>query len=110
MTHTRKRAVLPEFRKKLKAWPIVSLLTTRRRAENSPELFLKTVEVFPLVLDEVQKVPHIFDELKAIVDVKRIPGRYVLTGSVQFSRKIGIRESLTGRSATVRLDTMSILE
>ncbi|MBI3555456.1 MAG: ATP-binding protein [Deltaproteobacteria bacterium] len=139
MAHTRKRAILPEFRKKLKAWPIVNLLgprqcgkstflrelafrdktmtyetfdllATRRRAENSPELFLKTVEVFPLVIDEVQKVPHIFDELKAIVDIKRIPGRYVLTGSMQFSRKIGIRESLTGRSATVRLDTMSILE
>jgi predicted AAA+ superfamily ATPase len=139
MPHARSRWITPLFHKKLKAWPVVcilgprqcgkstflrdlafkpgkstyetfDLLATRRNAEQSPELFLKTPDVFPLILDEAQKVPHVFDEIKAIVDRRRAPGRYVLSGSVQFSRKTGIRESLTGRTATIRMEPLTLLE
>ncbi|MET0658595.1 MAG: AAA family ATPase, partial [Steroidobacteraceae bacterium] len=33
------------------------------------------------VLDEVQRVPGLFTSLKAVVDKKRTPGRFILTGS-----------------------------
>jgi hypothetical protein len=49
----------------------------------------------PAVIDEVQKAPRLFDAIKLKVDLNRRPGGYFLTGSSQFSSKIGIRESLT---------------
>ena len=84
--------------------------TLRRQAQQSPELLLAGVDSYPLVIDEAHKAPAIFDEIKASVDEQRRPGRYVLSGSVQFSKKVGVRESLTGRTATIRLDTMSVSE
>lgn len=53
----------------------------------------------PFFLDEVQKYPPIFDLLKRTVDETRRPGRFIITGSVRFSSKAGIQESLTGRIA-----------
>jgi predicted AAA+ superfamily ATPase len=137
--HLRNRFLKKRFQHHLKHWPIVGLLgprqcgksaflrelvwgetahtyrtldslAVRRRAEESPELFLSEVENYPLIVDEVQKAPALFDELKAVVDLQRIPGRFVISGSVQFSKKTGIRESLTGRIAILRLDTMTLKE
>ena len=34
-----------------------------------------------VILDEVQRVPEIFSSLKMAVDVRREPGRFILTGS-----------------------------
>lgn len=51
----------------------------------------------PLLLDEVQKYPPVFDLLKLAVDQDRRPGQFLITGSMRFSSKKGIRESLTGR-------------
>jgi predicted AAA+ superfamily ATPase len=71
-------------------------LENQQEAARSPKSFLAKLG-FPAVIDEVQKVPAIFDAIKLNVDKKRIPGSYFLTGSSGFSSKIGIRESLTGR-------------
>ena len=49
----------------------------------------------PLIIDEAQKEPRIFDAVKYIVDREKRPGSYFLTGSSQFSAKMWIRESLT---------------
>ncbi|MCX6124829.1 MAG: AAA family ATPase [Proteobacteria bacterium] len=48
----------------------------------------------PIILDKVQKAPRLFDEIKRLVDLKKRPGEFILTGSSGFSSKIGIRESL----------------
>jgi predicted AAA+ superfamily ATPase len=82
----------------------------RKAAQNNPELFLKSQEAEPLILDEAQKVPDLFDEIKSLVDEHRRPGRFVLTGSTKFSSKIGIRESLTGRAAVLSMDSMTLRE
>lgn len=34
-----------------------------------------------VILDEVQRVPGLFTALKSAVDRKRVPGRFILTGS-----------------------------
>ncbi len=82
----------------------------RKAAQNNPELFLKNQEIEPLILDEIQKFPDLFDEIKSLVDEYRRPGRFVLTGSTKFSSKIGIRESLTGRAAVLYMDSMTLRE
>lgn len=73
---------------------------TRKRMKRALRHFLEveTEEMrIPIILDEAQKIPDLFDEIKALIDVRRIPGRFFLSGSTEFSIKTGIRESLTGR-------------
>jgi len=82
----------------------------RAEAETSPQAFLGRHKGRPTVLDEVQKVPAMFDALKASVDRKKVPGEWFLSGSVAFSEKIGIRESLTGRIGLLHLYPMSFAE
>ena len=65
---------------------------------------------FPLLLDEAQKLPALFDEIKASIDEKKIPGRYLLTGSVRLSSKKSIRESLTGRTLVLELLPLGLAE
>lgn len=81
----------------------------RGEAQSSAKIFLTKLSL-PCVLDEVQKAPGLFDELKLKVDRKRIPGQYYLTGSTEFCSKVGIRESLTGRIAILQLYPLTLAE
>lgn len=63
-----------------------------------------------LVLDEVQAVPELFSYLKTVVDRDPRPGKYVLTGSRQFSLIAGVAESLAGRAAFLTLLPFSTAE
>lgn len=85
----------------------------RDRAERAPEHFLAVQledPTIPLIIDEVQKAPSLFDAIKASVDLDHRPGRYVISGSTQFSQKTGVRESLTGRIGVSRLYPMTLAE
>ncbi len=85
----------------------------RRNAERSPTLFVQELEsddFQTVVIDEIQKAPVLFDTLKAEVDEDRRPGRFLITGSTEFSKKSGIRESLTGRIALTRLYPLNLSE
>lgn len=66
------------------------------KVEQGRESFLDSAAK-PAFFDEVQKYEPIFDLLKLAVDQQRRPGRFLITGSVRFSQKKGVRESLTGR-------------
>ena len=81
-------------------------------ARTSPEAFLeeKTPNQGTLAIDEPQKVPEIFDAVKFIVDRNRIPGKFILLGSTEFSKRTMIRESLTGRMAMLRLYPFTMSE
>ena len=88
-------------------------LEYRNRASRQPTLFLQGLEspdYKTVCLDEIQKVPVLFDTLKAEVDEKRRPGRFLVSGSTEFSKKKGIYESLTGRIALLRLFPLNIAE
>lgn len=64
----------------------------------------------PLIIDEVQYVPEILRHLKVVVDRDRRGGRFVLTGSQDFSLMQGVTESLAGRCAVLSLPTLSLAE
>ena len=50
------------------------------------------------------------EEPKFHVDKKRIPGKFLLLGSTEFSKLTQIRESLTGRLTRVRFFPFTIAE
>ncbi len=64
----------------------------------------------PIAIDECQKFPPVFDRVKLIVDRKKRPGQFILAGSVRFSSKKQIRESLTGRTAILELLPCNLAE
>lgn len=64
----------------------------------------------PLGLDEIQKYPPAFDALKLSIDRLKKPGRFLISGSVRFSSRRQIRESLTGRIVSVELLPFTLAE
>jgi len=71
---------------------------------------LLTLPHFPLAIDEIQKHPPAFDALKYAIDNHKVPGRFLISGSVRFASRKAIRESLTGRVMTINLLPMSLAE
>jgi predicted AAA+ superfamily ATPase len=55
------------------------------------------------ILDEVQRVPALFAALKTTVDRKRVPGRFLLTGSANVLLVPKLADSLAGRMQILRL-------
>ena len=79
-------------------------------AENNPYSFLTQSNSRHLVIDEVQKAPALFHEMKAIVDKKRTPGKFLILGSTEFSHETQIKESLTGRLSRIRIFPFNLAE
>ncbi len=63
-----------------------------------------------VVLDEVQRVPDLFTSLKAAVDARRAPGRFILTGSANVLLVPRLADSLAGRMEILRLHPLSQAE
>jgi uncharacterized protein len=63
-----------------------------------------------VVLDEVQRVPGLFTSLKAAVDAKRQPGRFILTGSANVLLVPKLADSLAGRMEILRLHPLAQAE
>lgn len=64
----------------------------------------------PVVIDEVQRAPGIFLELKAAVDRDRRPGRFLLTGSANVMLLPTVADSLAGRLEVLSLLPLSSAE
>ena len=60
-----------------------------------------------VILDEVQKAPHIFSALKMSVDNHRVPGRFILTGSANILSMPKLSDSLAGRMQILQLHPLS---
>ena len=60
-----------------------------------------------VILDEVQRTPHLFSALKREIDSHRIPGRFILTGSANILRMPKLSDSLAGRMQILRLHPLS---
>lgn len=71
--------------------------------QDDPQAFISRHNKF-VIFDEVQNVPELFSYLKVIVDNEPdTKGRFVLTGSNQFTLNKNITESLAGRIGLVNL-------
>lgn len=140
MAHQRLREIETLLSKRIKLWPVLGIVgvrqcgkstllrdlflakhsgtyqtmdsaTQRERAQQAPESFTTLENKNDLlVIDEIQKVPDLFDAIKLHVDQRRRPGMYMISGSTEFSQLTGIRESLTGRVGILHLYPMTLGE
>lgn len=62
------------------------------------------------IFDEVQHVPELLSYLQGVVDESSRKGRYVITGSQNFSLSHHISQSLSGRIGMVTLLPLSLSE
>ncbi|NLX27170.1 MAG: AAA family ATPase, partial [Lentisphaerae bacterium] len=84
--------------------PYLSLedLDNREFARTDPRGFLNEVPD-GAVLDEIQYVPGLLSYIQTLVDERRQPGMFILTGSRQFEMMEPVAQSLAGRTAVARL-------
>lgn len=133
MPHDRKRHVLDLFKKHLSFSPIVGVFGHRqvgkstfiskhvaeystlddedelRPAEQNAKAFIQNRKN-PFAIDECQFAPKLFPALKEQVRTHKKPGQFVLSGSVRFTSRKAIRESLAGRMAFFEMLPFSITE
>jgi predicted AAA+ superfamily ATPase len=63
-----------------------------------------------IILDEVQRMPQLFTQLRPIIDKQRQSGRFILTGSASPELVKGVSESLAGRIAFTELSPINLIE
>ena len=78
-------------------------------AREDPVLFFDANRL-PVAVDEIQRVPGLFQQVKFLVDQSPEVGRVVLTGSQAFHLMQGVSESLAGRVAILEMTGMSLRE
>ena len=64
----------------------------------------------PLMIDEVQKCPSIFNRVKMVLDNTESFGNFYFTGSQKLHLMESISESLSGRVSVMELDGLSLRE
>ena len=78
-------------------------------AREDPVLFFDANRL-PVAVDEVQRIPELFQQVKFLVDQSPETGCVVLTGSQTFHLMQGVSESLAGRVAILEMTGMSLRE
>lgn len=63
-----------------------------------------------IILDEIQRKPSLFPELRSIIDRHRSPGRFILLGSASLDLIRDASESLAGRIAILELTGLQMSE
>lgn len=63
-----------------------------------------------VIIDEIQRVPQLVSYIQGIVDERKTPGQFILTGSQQFEVMNTINQSLAGRTGLLKLLPFSISE
>ena len=134
MAHIRKRHIEKHIEKLLSFSPIVGVLghrqvgktttlediaasyvtmDTKSEAESAasdPDGFADRFSSFPCGIDECQLAPALFPALKDRVRRVKRPGQFLLTGSVRFTSRKAIQESLTGRIINVEMHPLMVSE
>lgn len=78
-------------------------------ATKDPGLYLKNHKL-PLIIDEVQRAPELFLQLKFIADKSEEKGKLILTGSQSYSLLKRTGESLAGRVCIIEMSSLSLRE
>ena len=63
-----------------------------------------------LILDKVQRVPKLLSYIQVIVDKKKQPGQFILTGSENLVLSEKVTQSLAGRTYIITLLPLSVEE
>lgn len=103
-----------------KSFKYVSLDDTQlyQYAKTSPKEFIESYG-WPLIIDEIQRVPELMNEIKIKIDQQRLEWldnnekrelMYVLTGSNRYELQEGISDSLAGRCGTIYMNSFSMQE
>lgn len=74
----------------------------RDLAKSDPVLFFQTYKP-PILIDEVQKAPELFEQIKILCDETEEKGMIWLTGSQQYGMMKQVRETLAGRIGILEL-------
>ncbi len=135
-----KRTLQPEIEKLIKAFPSIVILGPRQvgkttlikqvaktiksksiyldlektsdagKLERDAEQYLLSYTNECVLIDEVQRMPQLFPLLRAVIDEKRKPGRFLVTGSASPDLLKGASESLAGRVAYLHLHPVGLHE
>ena len=133
-----KRSIISDIQERLSQFPVISILGPRQSGKttlakeliknnknalyldlelpsdmqkfNDPEWFLSQFSDKLIVIDEVQRMPDLFPLLRALVDIKRTNGRFLLLGSASSKIEHQCAESLAGRIYTFEINALSIFE
>ena len=81
----------------------------RTSAEETSGTFFKDNPP-PVFVDEIQKAPALFEQIKLYLDRDRKKGQFYMCGSQQFKMMKGVSESLAGRIGLVTLLGFSLRE
>ncbi len=74
--------------------------------KSDPVLFFQTYQP-PVLIDEIQKAPELFEQIKIMCDESDEKGRFWLTGSQQYQMMQQVRETMAGRIGILRLYSLS---
>jgi len=134
MPHIRVRYLVERYQELIKFSPLVGILGHRQagkttflethakhyytfddedtlnEAKKSAKQFIKRLTHYQTAIDESQLVETLFPALKERVRINKRPGQFILSGSVRFTSKASIRESLTGRIQYLEMLPMTIPE
>jgi hypothetical protein len=81
---------------------------------DQPELYFEDHKDQLIILDEVQRTPGLFPNLRGIIDKRRragkVNGSFLLLGSASFDLLKQSSESLAGRVAYLELDPINMIE
>lgn len=81
-------------------------ITVRELARSDPALFFQTFKP-PILIDEVQHAPQLFERIKLLCGQTEDTGLFWLTGSQHFGMMKHVRESLAGRIGILELYSLS---
>ena len=77
-----------------------------RQAEENPSEFLESIGL-PVIIDEAQRAPSLFRQIKMLCDTTDTRGKLYLSGSQQYHLMKGVTESLAGRIHILELPGLS---
>ena len=80
------------------------------RIKSDPRAFMDEIRL-PVILDEIQNVPEIFNYVRSKIDhAPQKAGQWILTGSQEPILMRGVTESMAGRAAILHLWPLSLEE
>lgn len=99
-----KKSLLPEY-----GYSVLDDYNELEIAKRDPALFFKNHQL-PVLVDEVQRAPELFLQMKLLVDESEKKGRIVITGSQSYRLLKNASDSLVGRVCIVDMASLSMRE